>query len=65
MAKRIKQDTSEGPNGEIATINWMPGNRVRIDFHDCGRVVATHIFPTPKTKVTHVEFSYDKKQKSQ
>lgn len=59
MADRLKQDVSTGPAGEVIKVNWMPGNRVRIDFRHCGSVVVTKVFPI-STK-TQVEFSYDKK----
>ena len=56
MSKRLKQDKSIGPKGEIVTVNWMPGNRVRIDFKKCGSVVVTKVYP--KQKITNIEVNF-------
>ncbi len=62
MAKRLKHEILTGPDGEIVKVSWMPGRRLRIDFVECGPVVVTKIFPSPK--ITHVEFTYGKEAKA-
>lgn len=60
MEKRLKHEELEGPNGEIMKVNWMPGDRVRLDFIECGECVVTKLFPSPRAGNTHIEISYGK-----
>ena len=55
MIKRLKHEIVYGPQGEKLKISWMPDNRVRLDFVNCGKCAVTKIFPKVET---HVEFSY-------
>lgn len=56
MTKRIKQVVVEGPENEVIKINWMPDNRLRLDFVSCGAAVVTKIFT--KDTATHLELKY-------
>jgi len=65
MAKRLKHEVIEGPDGEVLKISWMPGRRVRLDFSKCGRVSLTKVFPPPGGQgTTHVEFNYEEANSS-
>jgi len=56
MNKRLKDpQTVEGTNGEKVKITWMPNNRVRLTFVDCGKVSITKVFAA---KITNIEVSY-------
>ena len=55
MSKRLKHEIVFGSKGEKLKISWMPDNRVRLDFINCGKCVVTKIFPTQET---HIEVSY-------
>ena len=57
---RLKQDVLSGPAAEALKVNWMPGQRLRLDFSGSGALVVTKIFPDPKTGETHIELSYRK-----
>jgi hypothetical protein len=56
----LKQDVLCGPEGEVVKVNWMPGNRLRLDFAGCGPGMVTKIFPSPSTDITHIEIQYGK-----
>jgi len=51
MSKRLKHDTVLGPNGEVLKVSWMPDNRVRFDFIDCGICAVTKIFAKERTNI--------------
>ncbi|HOX55568.1 MAG TPA: hypothetical protein PLC99_01635 [Verrucomicrobiota bacterium] len=53
--KRLNHQTVEGPKGEKITVSWMPNNRVRLTFRNCGKVVVSKVFPA---KLTNIEVSY-------
>ena len=55
---RLQQDILKGPTDEALKVNWMPGQRLRLDLSGTGPVVVTKIFPDPKSGDTHVEISY-------
>jgi hypothetical protein len=59
--KRLQQNVISNPAGDQLKVNWMPDNRVRLDFVGCGPAVVTKIFPNPKTGDTHVEIGYGRK----
>ena len=54
MSKRLQQDLIKGPKGEVLTVNWMPDNRVRLTFKNCGKVTVSKVFAA---KVTNIEVS--------
>jgi hypothetical protein len=56
MNKRIKFQIVEGTKGEVIRISWMPNNRVRFSFVNCGKTVVTKVFPANKT---NIEISYN------
>lgn len=51
MSKRLKHDTVLGPNGEVLKVSWMPDNRVRFDFINCGTCAVTKIFAKERTNI--------------
>lgn len=54
-SKRLSSAKIEGPKGETITVSWMPDNRVRFTFKNCGKTTVTKLFPA---KLTHIEVSY-------
>jgi hypothetical protein len=56
MSTRLKHEIVSGPNGEKLKISWMPDNRVRLDFVDCGKCAVTIM--VAKKSVTNVEMKY-------
>jgi hypothetical protein len=55
MVKRLKAQTVEGAKGEVIIISWMPNNRVRLTFKNCGKTTVSKVFPA---KLTNIEISY-------
>src|SRR5262249_9077106 len=55
---RLQQDILTGPSREAVKVNWMPGQRLRLDFSGTGPVVVTKISPDPKSGDTHIEIRY-------
>lgn len=58
VTTRLQQDVLSGPGKETLKVNWMPGQRLRLDFAGNGPVVVTKIFPDPKSGDTHIEIRY-------
>ena len=61
--KRLKQDVLSSPEGNTLKVNWMPGERLRLDFVGFPAVI-TKIFPDPDGD-THVDISYKKERNRQ
>jgi hypothetical protein len=52
---QLKSEICAGPNGEKLTVSWMPNNRVRLTFRNCGKAAVTKVFPA---KLTNIEINY-------